>query len=484
MTDQQRTAVPAPVPAAEPGPVGTNRGRRLSRAAGDGRPAAPVRIVHLGLGNFFRAHQAWYTEQAPDAGEWGIAAFAGRGAGICDELAAQDGLYTLLVRTREGDLPQTIASLSAVHRGDDLAALRAYFAAPTLSIVTLTVTEAGYRRDSTGGLDLTDPDVRADGDALRADPVTATVTTTPGKLVAGLLARRGSAASTTGLTVVPCDNVPENGAMAARVVTELAAEVDPTLPAWIAERVSFATTMVDRITPRATPTDAGQLAAQTGIDDPQLVVTEPFAEWVISGDFPAGRPRWEAEGARFVTDIVPFETRKLWLLNGSHTLMAYAASILGHETVCQAIADPLVLDWVQQWWDVAARHLRLPAAELAAYRAALVQRYANPNIRHLLAQIAADGSQKLPIRIVPALAAELAVGGMPVGATRAIAAWVAHLRGHGAPVTDAHADMVRALVEGDEQDSVTKVLAWLGLESPVLAAVVLDQYRDLVRRAP
>ncbi|MEI2730901.1 MAG: mannitol dehydrogenase family protein [Dermatophilaceae bacterium] len=454
--------------------------RTLSRASGDGRPPAPVRIVHLGLGNFFRAHQAWYTEHAPDAAEWGIAAFGGNRSVLSDSLAAQDGLYTLLVRDAEQDRPEVVASLSAVHGGGDLDALRAYLSSPAVCIVTTTVTEAGYLRTDTGALDVADPLVVADLAALRSDPMGALVRTAPGKLVAGLVARRVADAGP--ITLLPCDNVPDNGPMLARVVRELAELVDPALPAWIDANVSVATTMVDRITPRSTPQDERSLADRTGIDDPCLVVTEPFTEWVIAGQFPAGRPQWEAVGVRFVEDIVPFETRKLWLLNGSHSLMAYAASIAGHETVYDAVADPVVRGWVQQWWDDAARQLDFPPAEVAAYRAALLQRFANPGIRHLLAQIAADGSQKLPIRIVPTLLAERAVGRMPAGATRAVAAWVAHLRGHGAPVTDAKADEVMRLIAGADADdeAVEAVLGWLGIHDSAVTDVVLEQYREMV----
>ncbi len=455
--------------------------RRLSRAAGDGRAAGPVRIVHLGLGSFFRAHQAWYTDHATDADRWGIAAFAGRTAGIATDLAAQDGLYTLLVRGPEGDAPEVVSSLTAVHAGDDLSAWRRYLADPAVAVVTSTVTEAGYRRDDRGGLDLADRAVAADVAALRADPAGGTVTTAPGKLVAGLAARR--AASAAPITVLPCDNVPGNGAMVSRVVHELAHLVDPRLAGWIEDTVAFATTMVDRITPRATDADVESLASRTGITDPCCVVTEPFVEWVVSGAFPAGRPAWESVGARFVDDVHPFETRKLWLLNGSHSLMAYAASIRGHHSVADAIGDPVVLRWVEQWWDVAARHLPLPAEQVTAYRRALLDRYRNPGIRHLLAQIAADGSQKLLIRIVPALLADRAAGAMPYGATRAVAGWVAHLRGYGAPVTDASADEVRALATGDPAPAVRAVLRWLGVDDPEVDAVVLDQYAELTAAA-
>ncbi|WP_404380010.1 mannitol dehydrogenase family protein [Knoellia locipacati] len=449
--------------------------RRLSRT--DGRREAPVRIIHLGLGNFFRAHAAWYTEHAPDADDWGIAAFTGRSPSAAESLTAQDGLYTLLVRGPEGPEPEVVSSLSAVHAGADLAALRDYFSRPEVVVVTLTVTEAGYRRNTDGGLDLDDAGVRADLAALAADPVAGHVTTTPGRLVAGLLARRASGAG--GIAIVPNDNVPDNGAMVARVLADLVGAVDPSLRPWVDEHVSFVTTMVDRITPRTTDADRAEVLSLRHVDDPEVVPTEPFSEWVLAGSFPGGRPEWDAVGARFVDDVAPFEQRKLWLLNGSHSLMAYAASILGHETVSEAIADPQVRQWVEEWWDAASPHLSLPEGDVTAYRKALLERYSNANIRHLLAQIAADGSQKVPIRAVPVIRAELADGEASLGALRLVSAWVAHLRGAGAAVTDTQSDAVVELAAGSVDDAVTRVLKWLSLDPAVVGDVVRDQVREL-----
>ena len=454
--------------------------RRLGRPQ-DGRPAAPVRMVHLGLGNFFRAHAAWYTDRAPDAREWGIAAFTGRSATTALALAEQDGLYTLLVRGPEGPRPQVVSSLSAVHPADDLVALRGYFERPEVGVVTLTVTEAGYRRDDTGGLDLAAEDVRADAVALTADPHLGVVTTTPGKLVAGLIARRAAGAGP--IAIVPNDNVPENGAMVARVVADLGATVDPTLTDWIAAHVSFVTTMVDRITPRTTDDDRGAVADLLGVDDPQAVPTEPFTEWVLSGHFPAGRPAWDVPGAKVVDDVRPFEQRKLWLLNGAHSLMAYAGSTLGHTTVAEAIADPTVREWVEDWWNAAARHLSVPAEDVTAYRAALLERFSNANIRHLLAQIAADGSQKIPIRAVPVLEADLGDGRVDPGATRLVAAWIVHLRGRGAPVTDAHADEALALAQGAVADAVARTLAGVGVDADEVRSTVARQVHEMESRA-
>lgn len=402
---------------------------RLHRAAGP-----PVRIVHLGLGGFFRAHQAWYTGAAPDSAQWGIAAFTGRSRALADQMSDQDGLYTLVVRGPDRDEMAVQTAVSAAHPGTDLDSWCAYLAKPEVAVVTLTVTEAAYRRHRDGGLNLDDPDVRTDIDAVRRG---GGVTTVPGRLVAGLAARRIAGAGP--LAVVSCDNLPGNGEATARVVHDLAASAEPALSEWIAGTVSFVTTMVDRITPRTTPEDVRAVAELTGHADAVPVVTEPFTEWVLSGDFPAGRPAWDAAGARFAGDITPHETRKLLLLNGGHSLLAYAGSARGHDTIAAAVADLVCRSWLDQWWDEAARYVPLPADDLAAYRAALLERFANPRIRHTLAQIAADGSQKLPIRVLPVLRGERAAGRMAAGGVRVLAAWIQHLRGIGAPVNDAGA---------------------------------------------
>ena len=205
--------------------------------------------------------------------------------------------------------------------------------------------------------------------------------------------------------------------------------------------------MVDRITPATADARLAVAAELTDLADAAPVVTEPFSEWVLCGEFPGGRPAWETAGARIVTDIIPFEERKLWLLNGGHSLLAYAASARGHTTVAQAMDDPTCRSWLEQWWDEAAVHLTLPATEISDYRNALVERFTNPRIRHLLAQIAADGSQKIPIRVVPVLRRERKAGRLPAGAIRVVAAWIIHLRGAGAPVKDAN-DRVVELAGG------------------------------------
>jgi fructuronate reductase len=190
-------------------------------------------------------------------------------------------------------------------------------------------------------------------------------------------------------------------------------------------------------------------------------VTEPFSEWVLAGDFPAGRPAWDAAGAVLTADVGPHEERKLWLLNGAHSVLAYAGALRGHETVADAVADPVCRGWVESWWDTCGPHLRLPAAEVAGYRAALLERFANPRIRHALGQIATDGSQKLPVRFLPVLRRERAAGRLPDAAVTVLAAWVAHLRGAGTPVRDARADVLVPLAGGPPAEAVPRVLAAL-----------------------
>ncbi|MDO4259101.1 MAG: mannitol dehydrogenase family protein [Actinomycetaceae bacterium] len=454
-----------------------------------GRTVAPIRILHLGLGNFTRAHQAWYTEKAPDNSQWGIAAFTGRSPKMADLLNPQQGLYSLVTKGADGDSVEVISSISRVHAASDLSALAEYFSSPDLAIVTTTVTEAGYYRRADGSLDVTHPLVAADLDALRglaagdgtlgvdtaaagtnvADLSGLELNTAPCRVLLGLLVRK--AAEDFPLTILPCDNLSENGAAFRQVVMDAAQAVAPDAIQWIENAVSWATCMVDRITPATTQADIDAVAA-LGYDDASPVPTEPFSEWVISGNFPAGRPDWEAAGVTFVEDVAPYEERKLRMLNGSHSLMAYAGSICGAETVADAFANPLVREWVNEWWADAGATL---SVEWADYTQALSQRYSNPNIRHLLAQIAADGSLKLGVRAIPLLRIYRTKGEIPRGVVRLMGAWIAHLRGHGAPVSDANAETILALVGGNLDSDTRAILAYfdeeLAADSDLVEAV-------------
>ena len=387
-------------------------------------PKAPVRIVHLGLGAFHRSHQAWYTQHASDAAEWGIAAFTGRRPDAATALSTQDCLYTLVERSAGGDSFEVIGSIVEAVDGANVDRLCELIAANETAVVMLTITEAAYGLAADGTFDADSPAAADDLRALSA--IAAGGTGAPGsplgRLVLALAGRRDSGGGP--LAVVSCDNLSANGDVARRAVLGLAAALGTGLGEWIGTNVSFVSTSVDRITPRTTAEDIEEVAEQCGYSDSSPVVAEPFRNWVLSGDFPAGRPRWEEAGAVVVDDIEPYENRKLWLLNGSHSILAYAGQLRGHSTVAQALADPVCRKAVEDFWDEAANHLNADGLAIPQYRQALLERFGNARIAHRLAQIAADGTTKLRMRAVPVLMAERAAGCTGAGSALMLAAWI------------------------------------------------------------
>ena len=249
----------------------------------------------------------------------------------------------------------------------------------------------------------------------RAAPATAL-----GRITLALERRRRAGAPP--LAIVPCDNIPDNGRVVGAALQEFAELAAPAVAAWLADGVRLVSTSVDRITPRIADADRHALRAVTGWIDEAPVVTEPFSDWVLSGEFPSGRPDWAAAGARFVDDIAPWEHRKLWMLNGAHTLLALLGGLRGHAVVAEAIDDPLLLAVVDQLWDEDARHL--PDLGLPQYRAALLERFRNPRIAHHLDQISTDSITKLRLRIVPVALRERAAGRSASACATVIAAWI------------------------------------------------------------
>jgi fructuronate reductase len=362
-------------------------------------PPRPLRIVHIGIGNFSRAHQAWYTMVADADSEWGICAFTGRRPDVAQALGPQQGLYTLIERGPVSDSLRIIEVVSEVRPGTDLARFVEVVAARQTAVVTLTVTEAGYA-------------------PAGADPAASVV----GRLALALVERWGRAREP--LAVVSCDNLHENGRVLRERVLEAADRLDAVAAGWIGREVSFVNTSVDRITPRITEEDRALVEQQLGFSDAAPVVTEPFSDWVLSGEFPAGRPGWELGGARFVSDIEPWELRKLWVLNGGHSLLAYLGLQRGHATVAEAVADPELVRALNDFWDLAQR--QLPDAEeldLDTYRRETFERFANPRIGYPLTQIAGDGLDKLRNRVMPVLAAARAAGEPTDPAERIVRAW-------------------------------------------------------------
>jgi len=388
--------------------------------------AIGVGIVHLGIGAFHRAHQAVYTDDAlaAEGGTWGICGVSLRSPGVRDRLNPQDGLYTVVEKAPAGVSYRVIGSVREVlYRGEELDAIIARIAAPATRIVSLTVTEKGYCHDPAGGvLDFAHPEIVHDL-AAPEEPLS-----TIGLLALGIDRRRRTGGGP--LTVLCCDNLPHNGRLVECMVGAYASARDPALAAWIGANVTFPSTMVDRIVPATTEGDLADVDRALGLLDAAPVVCEPFRQWVIAGEFAGGRPAWERGGAQFVADVAPFETMKLRLLNGSHSMLAYLGFLAGFETIWQVAARPDFVALMRGLMEEATPTLSLPAdVDLPAYKEALVARFGNPALPHRTQQIAMDGSQKLPQRLLGTVRDNLAAGRPIERAALAVAGWMRYVSG-------------------------------------------------------
>ena len=434
--------------------------------------AEPAGIVHLGLGAFFRAHGAIYVEQAMAAsgGDWGIVGVSLQSPGTRDRLAPQGWAYTALQLGPEGETAQVVTVLRDVLVApENPQAVLDAMTAPAVRIVSLTVTEKGYCHEpSTGRLNADHPDIRHDLD----NPLPRSA---PGFLVRALQARR--AAGIPPFTVLCCDNLPENGHVVRGVVLDLARLIDPDLAAWIEAQGAFPSTMVDRIVPATTPADLDRVETLTGRRDEAPVMHEPFRQWVVEDRFCNGRPDLGAVGVQLVDDVTPFEHMKLRMLNGTHSSLAYLGYLAGHQTIADTMADPVMAQFVDRLWrsEIIPALTPPPGTDLAAYADALAARYANPAIRHRTWQIAMDGSQKLPQRILGTIAEGRAAGRPVPGLTLAVAAWMRYASGRdeagGAiEVKDPLAPQMAALWRDDPAATVDGFLAL----SQVFPAVLRD----------
>lgn len=394
--------------------------------------------VHLGLGAFHRAHQEVLTEDAIAASgdtRWGVLGVTQRTARVVDHLAPQDGLYGVLtLGAQETSLRVVGALRGTAFPGQDTPAVVAALAAPTTHVVTLTVTEKGYRRAPAGGVDRGDARTRADLEALAsalAGHDDGSAARTPvGLLLRGLAARERADAGP--LTVVCCDNLSDNGdTLRALVHSWLDATAGGArLRAWLDDRVRFPGTMVDRIVPATTAANRATAEGLLGLADEGLVVGEPFAQWVIRDDFAGPRPPWELAGATFTDDVAPFERAKLRVLNGSHSTLAYLGALRGHATIAQAVADPELEAVVRALVDGDVLPTLAPPAglDLPGYRDEVLARFANPNTGHTTVQVAMDGSQKLPQRLLDTARDRIAAGAVPTAVAHAVAGWIAYVR--------------------------------------------------------
>ena len=388
------------------------------------RRAVKAGVVHLGLGAFHRAHQAPVLDALIGEGDtrWGIAGVAMRSPDVVAALAAQDGLYSLSQRGGDESRPQVIAALKSLHvAAVDPRVTIAALAHCDTHIVTLTITEKGY---------------------LSHDAISA----------AGLIARALERRRTLGLaplTILSCDNRAHNGAVARDAVLAAAEAVgiDDAGLSWIGAKVAFPSSMVDRITPAATEATIAQNSAALGLDDQAAVWTEPFWQWVVEDRFAAARPNLASVGVQVVADVAPWEAAKLRLLNAAHSTLAYRGLLRGHRFVHQAMSDPDVAGLVERLWAEAAVTIDRSVVNVDAYLGALCARFANPALPHALIQIAADGSQKVPVRLLATLTDRAASGLASPAIAEAVAGWIAALGGVDA-IADPMIDILRPMARG------------------------------------
>lgn len=408
-------------------------------------------IVHIGPGAFHRAHQAVYTDLAmAHGGNWRIDAVSMRSKTLKDKLAEQDNLYSLVVLDNQ-PYTQIIGALNNVYvLSEDRSAIMASLTAPTTHIVTLTITEKGYCLDNQGKLDAAHPDIMHDKD-FPDEPVSAI-----GLLVAALSARK--AANTGDITIVSCDNVSDNGSKLGAAVVAFANLLDAELAQWIKSNIAFPNTMVDSITPATDEALVEQTAAALGVTDRWPIQREAFTQWVVEDKFSGPRPAWEKVGVTFTDDVNMFEKAKLRVLNGTHSTLAYVGSLLNIDTVYEAISKPEIEAFVRRLLETEI----LPTIEvgnkmnLPAYADAILTRYHNKHIRHLLSQIAWDGSQKLPFRILNTLRDRIKAKASFERLCVPVAAWllfIARRQQAGENITDPMGEHLLSLAEKHQGDT-------------------------------
>ena len=404
------------------------------------RSTVTAAIVHFGVGGFHRAHQAMYLDRLMSEGlatDWGI---CGMGvmpsdARMRDVMAAQDNLYTLVLKhpdgRREGRVIGSIVEY--LYAPDDPTAAIEKLASPQTLIVSLTVTEGGYNiHQVTGEFDPTTPAIVADA---QAGAVPATVF---GLIVRALQVRRERGIPP--FTIMSCDNIQGNGHVAKGAFSNFARLVSPELGDWVEANVRFPNSMVDRITPVTTEGDRAEVRDLFGVDDAWPVVCEPFEQWVLEDSFESGRPPFEHAGVQLVDDVEPYELMKLRLLNASHQGMAYFGHLAGHRYAHEAAGDPVIAAFLRQYMDLEATPtLRpVPGVDLESYKSTLIERFANPEVRDTLARLAAESSDRIPKWLVPVILQQLEAGGEIRRSAAIVASWARYAEGvdeRGEPIT-------------------------------------------------
>ena len=386
-----------------------------------------IGIVHLGIGAFHRAHQAIYTDAVLAHGDctWGICGVSLRSSDVRDRLVPQQGLYTSIAKDVDGISRRVVGSVREVlFYGEQHEEVMQRLTAHETRIVSLTVTEKGYCHEpATGRLNVDHPDIKHDLVSL------ARPRSVIGLLVAALRERRRTHGAP--VTIVCCDNLTQNGGLVLGLVMTFANLIDAGLAKWISREIAFPSTMVDRIVPATTARDIDENAEALGLKDEAPVVHEPFSQWVIEDRFAAGRPAWELAGATFVREVDPYEAMKLRLLNASHSGLAYLGFLAGYEYIYEVAAQPDFVGWMRRYTaeEVTPTLAPPPGIDLRDYRETLMRRFRNPALPHRTQQVAMDGSQKLPQRILGTIRDVIAAGRSVALGCLAVAAWMRYVYG-------------------------------------------------------
>ncbi|MDM2974458.1 mannitol dehydrogenase family protein [Citrobacter sp. CK198] len=430
------------------------------------RQQLQTRIVHFGFGAFHRAHQALLTDRVLNAqgGDWGICEISlFSGDRLMGQLREQNHLYTVLEKGANGNQAIIVGAVKECLNAklDSLAAIIEKFCEPQVAIVSLTITEKGYCIDpATGSLDVSNPRIIHDMQHP-TEPHSA-----PGILVEALHRRRERGLSP--FTVLSCDNIPDNGHVVKNAVLGMAEKRAAELAAWIQQHVSFPGTMVDRIVPAATEESLDEITRELGVADPCAISCEPFIQWVIEDNFVAGRPQWEVAGVQMVDDVLPWEQMKLRMLNGSHSFLAYLGYLAGFQHISDCMQDSAFREAAYRlMMNEQAPTLRITNVDLSRYAASLIERFANPALKHRTWQIAMDGSQKLPQRMLEGIREHLTRGSDWPLLALGVAGWMRYVSGvndAGATIDirDPLSEKIRLLVESSSD--AERVSALLSLQ--------------------
>lgn len=448
-------------------------------------------IVHVGPGAFHRAHQAWFVENLLSRDpRWGISAVSLRSTDVRDALTPQDGLYTLVTLDAEVSYQVIGALREVLVAPENPQQVLQRLSAPSTRVVTITVTEKGYCLTPDGGLDVANPDIVRDLRDPRA-PVSLV-----GYLVEALERRRRAGSDAP--TIISCDNLVDNGTRLGRAVVQLARMRDSGLASWIEDHAKFPRTMVDSITPATTENLRERVSSSAGFTDRWPVQRERFVQWVMEDRLHADGPDWPAAGVTVTNDVSAYEQAKLRLLNGAHSTLAYVGLLAGYETVSEAMKDADLARFVASLMreDIRPSLLAPPGLDLGRYILAVLARFGNPALRHALAQIAWDGSQKLPFRLFPSIVAALAAARPIDRLCIPVAAWMQFIRRKalaGEPVTDPLAAQLLDIGRACENRAVSDVPAFLQLGAMFPAALTADSgfvsavsraYDDLAANPP